>query len=298
MPAWTPNLLSELFAWYKADSLSLSNGDPISTLTDSDSGTYSLTASAGARPTYTTNALNGLPVMTFSGAQWLTSGTTNPWAFLNQATGGTVVSVWKAGNVADPNTLYGLYGTNGGTISVHGTYQIYDDRASSSRNESILMAARNNNTGGSGAVDYSSQTGNGFMTPNAAHITTALHDNGNTTAASKLRVSVDGGTLFGNNTSTRDPSISNPGRAFQLGACGNNVFPLTGYIAEVCVFNSVLSSTNYQLTEGYLAWKWGLQTNLPSDHPYKNAAPSIGRARRLINDGLFNRGLFNAGLLR
>jgi len=25
--------------------------------------------------------------------------------------------------------------------------------------------------------------------------------------------------------------------------------------------------------EGYLAWKWGLQGNLPNTHPYKNAAP-------------------------
>lgn len=25
--------------------------------------------------------------------------------------------------------------------------------------------------------------------------------------------------------------------------------------------------------EGYLAWKWGLQGNLPNNHPYKNAAP-------------------------
>jgi len=25
--------------------------------------------------------------------------------------------------------------------------------------------------------------------------------------------------------------------------------------------------------EGYLAWKWGLQGNLPSTHPYKNSAP-------------------------
>ena len=26
--------------------------------------------------------------------------------------------------------------------------------------------------------------------------------------------------------------------------------------------------------EGYLAWKWGLEGNLPSDHPYKNSAPT------------------------
>ena len=27
--------------------------------------------------------------------------------------------------------------------------------------------------------------------------------------------------------------------------------------------------------EGYLAWKWGLVSNLPSGHPYKNSRPTI-----------------------
>ena len=31
-----------------------------------------------------------------------------------------------------------------------------------------------------------------------------------------------------------------------------------------------------QQLEGYLAWKWGLEANLPVDHPYKNAAPTNG----------------------
>lgn len=298
MALWTPNLLSELFAWYKADSLSLSDGDPISTLADSDSGTYSLTSSGAARPTYTANALNSLPVMTFSGAQWLTSGTTNDWAFLNQSTGGTVIAIWKFGTTSDPNTLGALLGNNGGSSAVHGFYTIYDDRASIPRNNTLLVVQRNANTGGSGTAAYELVTADSYLAANTPNLTSFVHDGSNTTAASKLMVNINGGSLFGNNTSTRGVSTSNPARALQLGACGNNAFPMVGYIAEVCIFNSVLSSTNRQLTEGYMAWKWGLQVNLPSGHPYKNAAPFIGRSRRLINDGLFNRGLFNAGLAR
>ena len=29
-------------------------------------------------------------------------------------------------------------------------------------------------------------------------------------------------------------------------------------------------NSNRQIVEGYLAWKWGLQTSLPSDHPYNS----------------------------
>ena len=31
--------------------------------------------------------------------------------------------------------------------------------------------------------------------------------------------------------------------------------------------------TEFQKAEGYLAHKWGLTGNLPSDHPFKNISP-------------------------
>ncbi len=34
------------------------------------------------------------------------------------------------------------------------------------------------------------------------------------------------------------------------------------------------AQTNTLLTTGYLAHKWGLEANLPSDHPYKSTAPT------------------------
>lgn len=50
---------------------------------------------------------------------------------------------------------------------------------------------------------------------------------------------------------------------------------LYGNVCEVLVYTGVLSTTNRQLIEGYLAWKWGLQASLPSGHPYLSAAPFI-----------------------
>jgi len=34
-----------------------------------------------------------------------------------------------------------------------------------------------------------------------------------------------------------------------------------------------LTPFNRQKVEGYLAWKWGLQSNLPTSHPFRAAAP-------------------------
>jgi hypothetical protein len=41
-----------------------------------------------------------------------------------------------------------------------------------------------------------------------------------------------------------------------------------GYMAEILVFSNVLTVADRQRIEGYLAWKWGLQSQLPTLHPY------------------------------
>jgi len=43
---------------------------------------------------------------------------------------------------------------------------------------------------------------------------------------------------------------------------------LNGVISEVLVYNSVLSTTDRQNLEGYLALKWKIQNLLPANHPY------------------------------
>jgi hypothetical protein len=44
-------------------------------------------------------------------------------------------------------------------------------------------------------------------------------------------------------------------------------------IAEILVYNASLTGFQQQQVEGYLAWKWGLQTSLPASHPFRNAPP-------------------------
>ena len=46
-----------------------------------------------------------------------------------------------------------------------------------------------------------------------------------------------------------------------------------GSYQEVIVYNSAPTTAQRQQIEGYLAWKWGLQGNLPSNHPFKNYRP-------------------------
>jgi hypothetical protein len=48
---------------------------------------------------------------------------------------------------------------------------------------------------------------------------------------------------------------------------------LLGEISELVYIDGSLTTTNRELTEGYLAWKWGQQAKLPAGHPYKNNPP-------------------------
>jgi hypothetical protein len=47
-----------------------------------------------------------------------------------------------------------------------------------------------------------------------------------------------------------------------------------GNIGEIIVYGSNISAQNRQQLEGYLAWKWGLRTSLPTTHPFRNLPPS------------------------
>jgi len=69
------------------------------------------------------------------------------------------------------------------------------------------------------------------------------------------------------------------------GVVGPNGLSLVGHlgssefsnadIAEVVIYNRALSDAERQKVEGYLAQKWGLQSNLPATATYKNTAPSM-----------------------
>ena len=51
---------------------------------------------------------------------------------------------------------------------------------------------------------------------------------------------------------------------------------LNGQIGElVVVVQDGMTTADKQKLEGYMAWKWGLVSDLPGGHPYKSAAPTV-----------------------
>jgi hypothetical protein len=81
-------------------------------------------------------------------------------------------------------------------------------------------------------------------------------------------------------------NVANSNAAYVFGTCsGYNVggrwegsptlsVPFNGVIYDMLYFNTPLTLVNREKIEGYLAWKWGLQSSLPTGHTYKSAAPT------------------------
>ena len=76
-------------------------------------------------------------------------------------------------------------------------------------------------------------------------------------------------------------SINGSSSAFNLvnyavgGELGGDPSIYNGTIKEILVYNTGFTDPQRRLVEGYLAWKWGLESQLPSSHPYRYTRPSI-----------------------
>lgn len=95
---FTPADIDGLYAWFKADNITASDGDAVTTWTDQSGAGNNVTQATGAaKPIYKTAQINGKPVVRFDGTDDELIGTATPSA----ATGITMAGVAKltsAGN--------------------------------------------------------------------------------------------------------------------------------------------------------------------------------------------------------
>jgi hypothetical protein len=272
---WTPALL-RIALWLDAADLStISVTTGVSTWRDKSGNQRHFTqGTGGTQPTLTPNGLNGRNVLSFNGSQWLTSvNTAATWNFLHNANGSSVFAVWKAGNVANPNTLYGLMGTNAVASVNAGVALIYDDRSSSSRNDRVICTIERAIAGGSTVANLSADNAHPSNTP---VILSHIGDPNNAIAANRSSILVNRGAAIRLNTFTLAPSASNASFTLQIGACGNNQIPMVGYVAEIVILDFIVNDRVRQVIEGYLAWKWGLRDALTTGSPFLNRPPLIG----------------------
>jgi hypothetical protein len=103
-----------------------------------------------------------------------------------------------------------------------------------------------------------------------------------TNGSALVSMSSTGSTFVLRRNGTQD--FSHTGSTFEAGtvhtlanrAEGEAGLAFNGKIGEVLLFNADMGNVNRAKVEGYLAWKWGLETQLPYDHPYARSFPGFG----------------------
>ena len=252
--SWTPAALgSSLALWLDAaDSSTITlNGSTVSQWNDkSGNARHVSQATAARQPTYTANGLNGKPVLTFNAAN--PSVMTVPAGQLGGATEASLF--WVQQNVNDPAAA----DINSGCFIANdfGT-QIGASNHAPYTDGNVYIQAFN-----------TARLNTGNPTPSLAlpRIIGAESTN------SLFNFLIDGTVHFTTSTNT----YANPSASKNIGT-GTPFLGLNflGTAAELVVVRSILSTTDRQRLEGYLAWKWGLEANLPAGHPFRNSPPTV-----------------------
>jgi hypothetical protein len=205
---------------------------------------------ASLQPAYSTNALNGLPILTFgnnllfrdTGLNGLT--TVSIFAVMRYITASGQDVPMGVGATGAADAVRALYRANGGTTQ--GFAGWVRDVAGSAYSTDTggshhIFAVWNTALSGSGYVFISRDGLSASYTPNPVGTLAATHPG---FSVGSLQGSLAGGYYS---------DIS---------------------VAEVVVLSTAPNTTNQRLVEGYLAHKWGLAANLPADHPYKMEPPT------------------------
>jgi hypothetical protein len=174
-------------------------------------------------------AINSLPALDYDSTDVLSvASSTATFKFLHDGANSTVVWVGQIGKVADPNAVYVFLSNYDGAAAV-GFELFYDDRAASSQSNAMRVNI-------SSGVPYVVQmTQQNAITPNAQAMIFANFDADNATAANRLKMAVNAGSLFGSNTLTNAPSASNAAMNLRVGAGGAG---FVGYMQAVIIYSN------------------------------------------------------------
>lgn len=249
MAKWTPrDLASPPKAWFAANTHSpfLSDGDLVSTWTDLTPNKKDVTNSGSARPVYKNAIQNGLPVIRFDGYEDVLIGSALSNYFT--ASTGQSIAICKFTSNTDSGVGY----SNDAVHSDTGGYHALYGRAGST------------NTVGAYNWDTNADTVETAMTPGTWAILSWQHASGN------VGIRRDGGTL--SESASGDTGVITSTLRIGQGYAGSLYSELD--LGEILFFDTILSASDREKIEGYLAHKWGLTSVLSGGHPYKTDAPT------------------------
>ena len=245
---WTPANNPNLLAWYDASdtgTITVVSGKVSQWNDKSGNGFNASQATAGNRPFYGTYQLNSADVITFGASNISLQMTAVNYTNRD-------VSLYTIGRMRDRNNyaVAILFAKGVGSDAVTQLYESVETQ-----------------WGYYGDVFNPSNT---VLINNVWGNFGLIGDNATTSAAYFLNGSADG-TVSGGNFGTT--SVFSNGISY----IGNDMYTsyLQGDMAEIVLINAKDSTADREKMEGYLAWNWGLEGDLPPGHPYKSAPPTV-----------------------
>lgn len=238
-----PDVAAVPSLWVKSDSITGANGSAVSTWADSSLNARNFTqANAANQPTVVTNGIGGKPTVRFDGSN----------DYLDSATG----------SYSQPITVFSVArktaAGSGYERILHGNTTV----------DGIFFMGAN-------AGNYASFIGNGGWNDTTANSPARAVS---TNTGSVLGATISGGTITpyfnGTAQTAKSGNTMSTLAGFRMGSSSGLSQFWNGDVSEVIVYPGVLSTADRQRVEGYLAWKYNLQSQLPVDHPHDDEPPS------------------------
>jgi hypothetical protein len=244
--------------------------------------TSSITTPAGQSPFFPTQ-ISGLQI-------WLDATASSNFTFSS----GSNISSWldRSGKGQNTTNTAGTmtYSTINGTQSVVSPTNLNQMQCGTS----TFSLSAQSTFSALGMINYTSGFGlaNVLAWANNNDVRVYSHQNGSNTLGLSTNAQDFSLNYYVNGTSSDNASpkyvaLNTPFQFFGINQAGGGTGSMTlsdllfsrgfiGYYNEILFYSGAITTIQRQVLEGYLAWKWGREADLPLGHPYKDAAPTNG----------------------
>lgn len=274
---WLPTVVTGLQAWYDGS-------DPLGTGTPSTPGAAlptwydksgnSRDAVATGSPLFTTYSQNNLAGISYVGNSGPTIYYTAPIPAGTFSEATTFFVVYKSTRNNTNNALVtrGYDGFNGGTPDIYST-GIFVEKPGT-------------------ATSYA-YTGANVYNTSASLFQVTVDQYGNSVSERRNGTTV---SVTGSEAETLSAGMADAlNTSLFIGTRGDLVTSFGGIFYEILAYNKVLTQSERQTIEGYLAWKWGLQELLPEGHAFISAAPATNQTVLERKTALLLKGTYYSG---
>ena len=276
---WTPTQLNSEVWLDAADSETITlNGSNVSQWNDkSGKNRHATQGIASYQPLFVSNVSNGLPAIQTDGGDTLVIGNRS-LLFQNIEIATIAIVVKYVTGTYTANLISAFVST--GTTASQTRFAL-----SASPNTDVTrlgLLARRTDTDQPVAIANSStaRTSPNVLDSVAIQIGDAIYSSAQANHFTNgIQDMTNASLLFPNTATLTSNTIPLNASLFSIAGTGatppppTNPLPSGCQLFEVLMFNSTLSISDRQKLEGYLAWKWGTVSSLPTSHPFKNQKP-------------------------